>query len=109
MNSKGMNRNSYKLALENYAKAIFSIYSLVFIFRLIESILIFYNYGFSKEILFSELIGIGYDFMGVSLPIIIYFILYSLVSKAKAQTLQIVHIGILFITVLVFQIGRAHV
>lgn len=97
-----MNRNSYKLALENYAKAIFSIYSLVFIFRLIESILIFYNYGFSKEILFSELIGIGYDFMGVSLPIIIYFILYSLVSKAKAQTLQIVHIGILFITVLVF-------
>ncbi|MDD2197035.1 MAG: sulfatase-like hydrolase/transferase [Bacteroidales bacterium] len=102
MNRKGMNRNRYKLALENYAKAIFSIYSLVLIFRLIESVLIFYNYGFSKKILCSELIGLGYDFLGVSLPIVIYFLLYSLVSKAKGQTLQIVHVGILFITVLVF-------
>ena len=96
-----MSKNRYKQVIENYIKVIFTIYPVVFISRAIESILIFYNYGFKKDVLFSEFIGLGYDLLGASLIITIYFLFYFIMSQVKMQVLRIINISLLFITTLV--------
>lgn len=96
------NKIENKRIFENYVNVIFAIYFLIFFFRLIEAVLIFHNYSFNKEILFSELFGLGYDIVGASVPIIIYFIFYFFISKKSTLVLRTVNLSLLIITTLGF-------
>ncbi len=92
----------YKPILDEYVKVIFTIYFVIIIFRLFESALLFHNYGFGKDIFNSELVGLGYDFLGAGIAVFFYFIFFFLLSLASAGLVKVLNITLLLFTTLVF-------
>ncbi len=88
---------------KRYLKIICSIYALLLLFRTIETILIFYKYGFGLDVFFYELEGLVYDVLGASIFIVAYFFIFFLFCKIRhsiANTINI--ILLLFVSLLFF-------
>ena len=76
---------SIKHLLHKYIKVIYIIYTAVILFRLIEVSLIFNSYGFSKSIVFHEILGLTNDFLGLSILLSIGFIYYFFTHKITSS------------------------
>lgn len=80
--------------LGRFVRVIITVYVLLFLFRLIEALWVFIEYGFSKNILVSELLGFGLDVLGVSFFLPGYFIIHFLLRK-KPKMVRAVNISLL--------------
>src|SRR6056297_2396905 len=87
---------------ERYIRVIIVVYALIFLFRIVESALIFFHYDYTDEVLFNEFIGLCYDILGASIFIIGYAILFFFLSKVKSNIRIFVNGGLIFVLTLFF-------
>ncbi len=87
---------------ERYARIIIVIYSLIILFRAVETSLIVHNYGFDYKIIVSEFFGLLMDVLGAGVFIITYVLISFLLSKFNLKILRIVNIGLLLFSTLLF-------
>ncbi len=94
--------------LKKYLRIICSIYALLLLSRLIETVLVFYKYGFGLDILLDEAKGFVYDILGVGAFIIGYFLVYFLLSKIKLAIANTVNITLLLLASLLFFVNTGY-
>lgn len=87
--------------LSHFFRVIITVYALLFLFRLTETLWIFKEYGFSNNILTSELMGLGMDLLGIGFFLTGYFILHFLLSKkpkiGRAFNISLLALAVLFV------------
>ncbi len=93
---------------KRYLRVICSIYALLLLFRLIETALVFYKYGFGFDILLNEAKGLGYDILGVGTFVIGYFLVYFLLSKIKLAIANAINIALLLLASLLFFVNTGY-
>lgn len=90
-----MSKYKIKPLSGSYTKVILAIYVFASALRIIESLLVFNDYGFKIKTLTAELIGWGYDLLFVGIVAVLYFPFYFLASRFKKPFVKILNVTLL--------------
>lgn len=92
--------SNIKTLAYKYINAVFIIYTIMILFRIIEISLIFNSHDLTKNILASELLGLLYDFLDISLILPIGFMYYFITHKIEHTFFSFVNNGFALIIII---------
>ena len=98
--AKYMSKYKIKPLSGSYTKVILAIYVFASALRIIESLLVFNDYGFKIKTLTAELIGWGYDLLFVGIVAVLYFPFYFLASRFKKPFVKILNVTLLCVVLI---------
>lgn len=77
-------QSHHKEILQNYVPIVFLSYLIVIALRILELVLISFNFGFDINLFSAELTGLGYDFLFVNLLLALFYPFYYLLQTKKS-------------------------